>query len=377
VDRRGADPVVENDSAGEFIFLVAELFRYTHDRALLQAQWPRVERAAGYMEQLRQSERTPRNQEPARRAFYGLMPPSISHEGYSDKPAYSYWDDFWALIGYEDAAWLAEAAGQEEARVRIAAQRDEYRAELMASVRESASHHGVNYIPGSADRGDFDATSTTIALTPGRAHSALPTELLNATFERYFSEFKARRDGTRAWRDYTPYELRVVGSMLRLGWPERAHTLLRYFFADQRPAGWNQWAEVVGREPREPRFIGDMPHAWIASDYIRAALDLFAYARPLEQSLVLLAGVQPSWLENEGMAVENLRTPYGLLHYRARGQDNRLQVEVRGAKPAGGFVIVWPFEEAPRRALINGKPAPLLGRELRLSVVPARIVIER
>ncbi|HEX6245693.1 MAG TPA: discoidin domain-containing protein, partial [Polyangiales bacterium] len=311
VDRRGADPVVENDSAGEFIFLVAELYRYTHDRVLLQTLWPRVEAAASYMEQLRQAERTTRNQHPARRAFYGLMPPSISHEGYSDKPAYSYWDDFWALIGYEDATFLAEAAGQTEAHARLAKQRDEFRADLIASVQESARQHGVNYIPGSADRGDFDATSTTIALAPGRAESALPRELLTATFERYFAEFEARRDGKRSWRDYTPYELRVVGSMLRLGAPERAHALLGYFFADQRPQGWNQWAEVVGREPREPRFIGDMPHAWIASDYIRAALDLFAYARPLEQELVLAAGVLPEWLSGEGVTVENLRTPYG------------------------------------------------------------------
>jgi hypothetical protein len=37
VDARGADPVLENDSHGEFIFLVSELFGYTHDRAMLEA----------------------------------------------------------------------------------------------------------------------------------------------------------------------------------------------------------------------------------------------------------------------------------------------------------------------------------------------------
>ena len=31
------------------------------------------------------------------------MPASISHEGYSAKPQYSLWDDFWALRGYRDA----------------------------------------------------------------------------------------------------------------------------------------------------------------------------------------------------------------------------------------------------------------------------------
>ena len=36
VDERGADPVPENDSPGELIFLAAEVYRYTGDRALLE-----------------------------------------------------------------------------------------------------------------------------------------------------------------------------------------------------------------------------------------------------------------------------------------------------------------------------------------------------
>jgi hypothetical protein len=133
---------------------------------------------------------------------------------------------------------------------------------------------------------------------------------------------------------------------------------------------------VVGREPREPRFIGDMPHAWIASDYIRAALDLFAYARPLEQALVLASGVLPEWLFGQGVAVENLRTPYGALSYSARAQGKRVTFELRGAAPPGGFIVRWPFEQAPKRALLNGKALPVQGRELRFTGVPARLVID-
>jgi hypothetical protein len=375
VDRRGADPVVENDSAGEFIFLVAEIFRFTKDRTLLEAMWPHVEAAARYLEQLRNSQRTPKNLEPTRRAFFGLMPASISHEGYSDRPAYSYWDDFWALIGYEDAASLAGLLGQSEASERLGHARDEFRHDLMASLRASAAQHAVDYLPGSADRGDFDATSTTIALSPGRAQAELPRAQLLATFERYFQEFQARRDGERTWNDYTPYELRVVASFVRLGYRERAQELLTFFFRDQRPQGWNQWAEVVGREPREPRFIGDMPHAWIASDFIRSALDLFAYARAGEQRLVLAAGVLPSWFENEGIAIERLHTPYGLLSYSARQVGKSLVFEVKGPAPPGGFAIPWPWQGEPGRATINGKEAAWQDGELRFSTAPARIVL--
>jgi hypothetical protein len=376
VDRRGADPVVENDSAGEFLFLVAQLYRFTGDRPLLERMWPHVEAAIRYMDELRLSERTPKNLEPARRAFYGLMPPSISHEGYSDKPAYAYWDDFWALIGFQEGAFLAEVLGHDEARGRIGGARDEFRQDLLDSLRASATRHGVDYLPGSADRGDFDATSTTVALAPGQGQGALPHDLLTGTFERYYREFVARRDGQRSWKDYTPYELRVVGTFVRLGQRERAHELLDFFFRDQRPAGWNQWAEVVGRQPREPRFIGDMPHAWIASDYIRSALDLFAYTRPEEQQLVLAAGVPADWLDEGGVKVERLHTPYGLLTYSARRKGKSVSFEIAGKAPPGGFVIRWPFAGQPGRASVDGKAASWLEGELRIPKAPARVVFE-
>ncbi|MGH2570577.1 MAG: discoidin domain-containing protein, partial [bacterium] len=85
VDRRGADPVPEHDSHGEFIFLVAEYWRYTGDRTSLELLWPWVAAAAGYLDTLRQQRRTPEWEGPERREFWGILPPSISHEGYSAK----------------------------------------------------------------------------------------------------------------------------------------------------------------------------------------------------------------------------------------------------------------------------------------------------
>jgi len=46
VDRRGADPVPENDSHGELIYLAASYLRYTGDRASVETVWPHVARAA-------------------------------------------------------------------------------------------------------------------------------------------------------------------------------------------------------------------------------------------------------------------------------------------------------------------------------------------
>lgn len=374
VDARGADPVAENDSAGQLIFLAAEVYRYTGDRTLAGSVWPHVSRAARYLEVLRQSERGAKNQTPERRHYFGLLPPSISHEGYSDKPAYSYWDDFWALIGYQDAAYLARALDEPEAAARFEAQRDEFRQDLMASLSASAERHGVQFLPGAADRGDFDPTSTTIALAPGRERATLPSTLLQGTFERYYEEFLARREGRRQWQVYTPYELRAVGSFVRLGWRERAQELLQFFLADRRPAAWNQWAEVVSRVPRQPHFIGDMPHAWVASDFIRSALDCFAYERPEDGALVLAAGVPAAWLAGDGIRIDELRTTFGTIGYALR-LGRQLELEVWGDSPAGGFVLPWPLAAGAGGARIDGKAIRWDGRELEIPKAPSRVSI--
>ena len=89
----------------------------------------------------------------------------------------------------------------------------------------------------------------------------------------------ARRDTSTRWEAYTPYELRSVGTLVRMGHSDRARRLLEGFMADQYPAAWNQWPEVVWREPRAAKFLGDLPHTWVASDFLRSVADIFVYRR--------------------------------------------------------------------------------------------------
>jgi len=371
VDQRGADPVVENDSHGQYLYAVAELWRHTRERSLLVRHWPQVQRVTAWMEALRQSERGAANRAADRQHLFGLMPPSISHEGYSDKPAYSYWDNFWALRGFKDAVSIAEALGHATQAAQWAASRDEFERELVASISATAARHRIGFIAGAADRGDFDATSTTIALNPAQAQGVLPEALLAATFERYWQESNARAEGRRVGPDYTPYELRSVGALVRLAQAERAHALLRFFFDDRRPPGWNQWAEVVVPKVRDVRFLGDMPHAWISSDYIRSALDLFAYEREADHTIVIGAGLKAEWLVQGDIAVRALSTPYGPLDYRlARaGRGWVLHLERAGA-PAR---LVWPGSGELPAALHEARSIAWQGRELALPRAPARV----
>lgn len=378
VDARGADPVPENDSHGEFVFLAAETWRYTGDLTQLRAVWPQVQGAIAYMDSLRASTRTEENRTRETRHLYGLLPPSISHEGYSDRPAWSYWDNFWGLRGYRDAVDIADALGETEAALRFEAARAEFAQDVTASITGTAIHHRIDWIAGAADRGDFDATSTTVGLSPGGLQAELPQGLMKRTFEKYWENFTARRANRTEWRDYTPYELRNVGAFVRLGQRDRAMQALDYFFADVRPRAWNGWAEVVGRELREPRFIGDMPHAWISSDYIRSALDLFVYERDADRALVLAAGMPMDWIDSPtGVGVRDVRTPYGALTYGLRRRAGVTTLTLApGTAPPGGFVLQWPEgEDLPGRIRIDGRSAEWKGRELTIPATARRIEI--
>jgi len=275
------------------------------------------------------------------------MPASISHEGYSAKPMHSYWDDFWALKGYSAAIHIADALAESEQAASWRREREEFERDVKASLLASTAHHRIDYLPGAAELGDFDATSSTIAFAPAGELRAVPEQLIKPTFERYWREFVARRDGVKLWEDYTPYELRTVGTFVRLGWRDRAQELLAFFMADRRPAAWNQWAEVVGRDPRAPRFVGDMPHAWIASDFIRAVLDMFAYERGDDHALVLAAGVPATWLQGDGIRLSGLHTPFGRLSYSLREAKGRLLLHVDDGilLPPGGIVLAWGDSE--------------------------------
>jgi hypothetical protein len=377
VDHRGSDPVPEHDSHGEFIYLVAEYHRYTGDRALAEKMWPHVRAAAAYLDSLRSQRRGPEWQAPDKREFFGLLPPSISHEGYSAKPMHSYWDDLFALRGYKDAVYLAGVLGHDADRARLEKSRDEFAHDLAASVRAAMAVHKIDYVPGCADLGDFDATSTTIALNPVQAGDVLPREAIERTFERYWEFFRDRRDGKKDWEAYTPYELRTVGAFVRLGWRDRAAELLQYLLEGQRPAGWRQWPEVVWKDLRAPHFLGDLPHTWVGSDYVRSVLDMLAYVRESDDALVVGAGVPRSWIEGAGLTVRGLPTPYGPLSYTMRSTGDGVEVAVEGGLkvPQGGVVLAPPVLKPFRSATIDGRAAvPTPGGEVVAHTVPARVV---
>ena len=358
VDARGADPVTENDADGELLFLAAEYWRFTRDSTTIARHWPTLSRVAAHLDSLRQSRRTDRYRTPDSLVVFGLLPPSISHEGYSARPAYSYWDDWWGVRGLDDAGTLAAIVGDTSAAARYRASGIEMRRDVVASVARSMAFHRIATLPGAAELGDLDPTSSTIALDPVHALDDLPRDAVLATFDSAWQTLTRRIERPASWEVYTPYEWRDVGSFIRLGQPERAREYASWLMTTRRPAEWNQWSEAIWRDPRAPKFIGDMPHGWVMSDFARSTLTMLAYERERDSVLVVGAGIPLAWARDPaGVKLRGLRTWWGTLDLSVKPLGRAVQVILDGAHPPGGIELRAPYGRRPRVTLVNGVQA--------------------
>jgi hypothetical protein len=377
IDARGADPTPEHDSNGEFLYAIAEYHRMTRDPALARDLWPSIVAAVGWLEKLRAERTTDEYRAPEKRAFFGLLPESISHEGYSKHPVHSYWDDLFALRGLRDAAWLARELGetaQAEAWGAVAQLQHDLGASMVATMERA----GLAHLPASVELADFDPTATAVWLSMGGEPAALPEEALRRTFEEYGDELAKRESGELVREAWAPYEIRIADAFVRLGAGERAAQLLEFALADRRPPGWRQWPEILWHEVRAPQFLGDLPHGWIAATFLHAFRSALVYERVADGALVIAAGVPPRWLSGDAPLRARLPTWWGDVAFVLRDDGaGLLRARLDGsATPPGGFVFAPPLPRPPREVWLNGAPAALDETGgVRIGALPADVAL--
>lgn len=363
IDRNGPDWLVEHDSHGQLVALIADLHRFGGDRAALDRHWPHLERALACIENLLDDS--------------GLLPRSASHEGYLGNPSHSYWDDFWALRALRDGGHLAALRGRADLARHWQALYDRLATATLASIRKTRADHGIDYVPGSVENHDLDPTATADGISRLEVPPGLDRTAINRTFDRYLDNWRARRDGTLAWSNYTPYEIRIIGALVRLGRRDDALDLLRYFLDERDPPAWNQWPEIVWRERGAPAHLGDLPHTWIAAEYVLALRALFVYESDLEQALVLGAGLAPEWLDGDGVQVRDVPTGAGALRYVLRRLgDGSLHCEIGGGVH-GALVLRPPLGGAAIAAVESedGGQFHFDAQSVTLTSAPARLRI--
>jgi hypothetical protein len=152
----------------------------------------------------------------------------------------------------------------------------------------------------------------------------------------------------------------------------------------RQPPGWKQWAEVAYREKRAPKYIGDMPHTWVGSDFVRSVLDMLVYERGRDSTLVVAAGVPWRWLEQradhaaDALRVGGVHTIYGPVAYEMRARADSVEVTLESSirVPPGGILVLPPARRPFRQATVNGQPAALTAEGgVMVRALPAQVVL--
>ena len=155
---------------------------------------------------------------------------------------------------------------------------------------------------------------------------------------------------------------------------------LDYYLNDQVPHSWNAFAEVVWKDKRTPKFIGDIPHTWVGSDFINAIRSMFVYENEYDSSLVIGAALYQDWIDfPNGISVENLPTYYGEVSYAINKEENKYRFSIYGdiELPRGGFKIKnFNGSKLPTRVVLNDKEIKNFSeKEIRVNEFPVDVDI--
>jgi hypothetical protein len=150
---------------------------------------------------------------------------------------------------------------------------------------------------------------------------------------------------------------------------------------DQHPQNWNAFAEVVWKDMRTPKFIGDMPHTWVGSDFLNAIRSMFVYENEYDESLVLAAALYQDWIDSpNGMSIENLPTYCGEISYSIKKENNKYTISIYGDVdlPKNGMKIKnFNNSILPLAVTVNGKETTSFTKnEIDVKEFPSIVVID-
>lgn len=269
---------VISEAKGEYVSTVRNYIDYSGDKAYLRKAYPKIVNVLEFERNLSR-ENTGR----------------------------SHCDDFFALRGFQDGAYLANLMGRKKDSDWMQKEADDLRRSIYNSINK---------------RG-FNPASTAVAIVAAGELEHMPKELLNNAFDRYFTEF-SKSMVSAPERKFEPYEIYLADVYFRMDQRSRGLTILRYFAKNSvDDIGWNRMAET-------------------ASGYIGAVRTMFVYEA--DGKLILGEGLAPEWFD-QGIEVKEMPTLYGKICYTIKKEGNVIKYFIYGtAKPPKGVKFVLPKE---------------------------------
>ncbi|HVC33254.1 MAG TPA: hypothetical protein VNL16_07070 [Chloroflexota bacterium] len=346
----------EWDSQGEVIFALVEHARLTNNLAFLRSVYPSIRQAAVFQRDQLNATRTA-----ALRGtpFYGILPAGESAEDLLDPTWHHYWDDFWAMTGFQEAAGAAHLLGHDDDATWMTAEENALRQAVLAGVDQTKTADGLAFIPNGPE--DTHSTAMARSGTPAIWPVAVldPKDpLVQHTFEAYYQwTIKPYGGAYRHYGDnYWPYAgLSLAHAFYQLGMMDHTWSVLQWTFAHQTAPHLYTWAEAVN--PTNFSFAsGDMPHSWMSAEMILLLRDMLLR----EQGNQLAIGPFPdAWLgAGQRVQLQRFPTQFGTEGYTmTRSADGRqLQLTLSGTPPPGGYSLTVPSPLTIQSEAIDGGP---------------------
>jgi hypothetical protein len=386
IDSRARDPLDASDAEGQYISLVADCFAHTRDEKFLKLHFKRVNEAVQYIEHMRalgsgpdaraKNEAAAKNASVPVEAFTGLVPPSAWN---GDAATYAYADDWYAIHGLKASVEVAVGMRNYVVAGIWAKNLDRCTEDLKNSLKKTMAAHGISHIPGSVERGEFDAVSAALAIWPAQAEAIIAPEAITATFDRAWRELEAKMTGKVEAAPITADHVRLANAFVRLGRREHAIDILTWFVGRQRPIGWRQWSSTLLASDRDPTFTGDEVNSAAAAEFVNAFRALFAWERESDNALVLFGGIPEAWIRDKGVAIQDLPTAYGKVSGSIIRASTAFTIELSGqvTVPQGGIAVTCPSERAIKSVTVNDQPAQVTPHgEVIVRELPARVIFK-
>jgi len=354
----------EWDSQGQAIFALTEYYRFTHDQPWLESVFPTIRKGCEFIQSLRSQHLTPEYKDgtPEKQVVYGLLPPSWSAEDLGSADWHHYWDDLWAIRGLRDAAWTARELGKNKDAEWFEKEAQSHYTSLLNSFAAVCALKKIDYIPNSIDdiTGSSMARGTSPGIWPGNILDKTDS-LVKRSFNTYWEKWIQPYGGGyfhqgQVW----PYGMELATCYVMLGEKEKAWTILNWHLDHQTTSGTYAWAEQINLQNKT--YGGDMPHCWVAGDYMNLLRTMLLYEDG--NKMVLAAGIPQPWLATkQKIGAVNVPTYFGRLSYEIEPRPEEHSYVLRvttGRDFKGDIVFKSPAGEQTASAVMDGSPLEVL-----------------